>query len=376
MRYQGTARMGRRTKDLVKRLGPSDIAIVDHEDMDRVTAESIVVTGCEVVVNAAPFISGAYPNVGPLVLARAGVMLLDRAGEDVFQKVSDGDQITIVGDDVMCDGVVVATGHRLSPEDVEAAIEAAKSSIGERLDEFARNTLEYLDREKDLLTEGASVPNVQTVMAARPALVVVRGYDYKEDLRTLTAYIRDQRPVLIGVDGGADALLDRGFTPDLIIGDMDSVSDEALRSGAELVVHAYPDGRAPGMERVTDLGLSAIAWPIAAMSEDLGLLLAYESGADLIVAVGTHNNLVEGLDKGRKGMASTFLIRLKVGPRLVDAKGVSKLYRTGANPGQIVLLALAGVFVIAVVIIVSPVVRTMIELTVLKLRTVLGMLGM
>ncbi len=276
----------------------------------------------------------------------------------------------------MCDGVVVATGHRLSPEDVEAAIEAAKSSIGERLDEFARNTLEYLDREKDLLTEGASVPNVQTVMAARPALVVVRGYDYKEDLRTLTAYIRDQRPVLIGVDGGADALLDRGFTPDLIIGDMDSVSDEALRSGAELVVHAYPDGRAPGMERVTDLGLSAIAWPIAAMSEDLGLLLAYESGADLIVAVGTHNNLVEGLDKGRKGMASTFLIRLKVGPRLVDAKGVSKLYRTGANPGQIVLLALAGVFVIAVVIIVSPVVRTMIELTVLKLRTVLGMLGM
>ncbi len=380
MRYEGTARLGRRTKDLVKRLGPSDVAIVDHADMDRVTAESIVATGCEVVVNAASFISGAYPNVGPLVLARAGVLLLDRAGEAVFEGLSEGDQVAIVGDDIMRDGTVVATGTRLSPEDVEKALESAKGNMGDRLDEFARNTLEYLDREKDLLSEGASVPPVKTEMAGRPVLVVVRGYDYKEDLRALTSYTRDQRPVLVGVDGGADALMERGFTPDLIIGDMDSVSDDALRSGAELVVHAYPDGRAPGMDRIRALGLEAIAWPIAAMSEDLGLLLAYESGADLIVAVGTHNNLVEHLDKGRKGMASTFLIRLKVGPKLVDAKGVSRLYRAAPSPGQLVLLGLAGVFAVAVVIIISPGVRAMIGLTglsiqlmILKVRSALGM---
>jgi uncharacterized membrane-anchored protein len=373
MRYEGTARLGRRTKDLVKRLGPGDVAFVDHADMDRVSAESIVATGCEIVVNAASFISGAYPNVGPLVLARAGVRLVDEAGEEVFERISEGDRVVIEGDSILLRGRVVATGKRLTPDDVESALEAAKSGIGDRLDEFARNTLEYLDREKGLLTEGAGVPLVKTAISGRPVLVVVRGYDYLEDLRTLTSYIRDQRPVLIGVDGGADALMERGFRPDIVIGDMDSVSDEALRSGAELVVHAYPDGRAPGMDRIETLGLSAMTWPIAAMSEDLGLLLAYESGADLIVAVGTHNNLIEHLDKGRKGMASTFLIRLKVGPKLVDAKGVSRLYRGGPSPGQLTLLALAGVFAVAVVIIISPGVRSMVELTILKLRAVLGM---
>ena len=210
-------------------------------------------------------------------------------------------------------------------------------------------------------------------MRGRPVLVVVRGYDYKADLRALGSYVHDQRPVLLGVDGGADALMESGLTPDLIIGDMDSVSDDALRSGAEIVVHAYADGRAPGLRRVEDLGLTAITWPVAATSEDLGLLLAYESGADLIVAVGTHNNLVEYLDKGRKGMASSFLIRLKVGPKLVDAKGVSKLYRSSASPGQLLLLLAAGLFTTAVVIIVFPGARALIGLAWLSLRTlVLG----
>jgi uncharacterized membrane-anchored protein len=287
--------------------------------------------------------------------------------------VSEGQKVAVDGGDILVDGRVVASGQRLTPEDVEAAIEAAKAGLGDRLDEFARNTLEYLDREKGLLTDGTGVPEVRTSIHGRPALVVVRGYDYKEDLRTLGGYVRDQRPVLIGIDGGADALIDHGFTPEIIIGDMDSVSDEALRSGAELIVHAYPDGRAPGMARIVKLGLTATTWPLAAMSEDLGLLLAYEAGADLIVAVGTHNNLVEQLDKGRKGMSSTFLIRLKVGPKLVDAKGVSKLYRGGPSSGQLALLALAGLFTAAVVIIISPGVRMLVVLSLLKLRTVFGL---
>ena len=373
MRYIGTARLGRRTKDLVKRLGPGDVAFVDHCDMDRVSAESIVESGCEVVVNAAKSISGAYPNVGPLVLVRGGVRLIDEAGPAVFERIKEGQTVAIDGDRILIGDEVIATGTRLSVADVEAALEEAKSGLGDRLDEFARNTLEYLDKEKGLLTDVTGVPAVRTEMADRPVLVVVRGYDYKEDLRALKGYVRDQRPVVIGVDGGADALIEDRIRPDLIIGDMDSVSDAALLSGAEIVVHAYPDGRAPGMARVKALGLDAVTWPIAATSEDLGLLLAYESGADLIVAVGTHNNLVEHLDKGRKGMASTFLIRLKVGPKLVDAKGVSKLYRTGPSGWQLVLLALAGLFTVVAVVVLSPGVQLMIRLTIEKLRTVFGL---
>jgi uncharacterized membrane-anchored protein len=372
VRYTGTARLDRRTKNLVNRLGPGDVAFVDHADMDRVSAESIVATGCEVVVNAARSISGAYPNIGPLVLVRGGVRLIDDAGPEVFERVREGQSVTIDGDSVLVDDEVVATGRRLAVADVEAALEDAQSGLGDRLDEFARNTLEYLDREKGLLTDATVIPPTRTPMNGRPVLVVVRGYDYKEDLRALRGYVRDERPAVIGVDGGADALIEERIVPDLIIGDMDSVSDDALRSGAEIVVHAYPDGRAPGLERVRALGLDAVTWPIAATSEDLGLLLAYESGADLIVAVGTHNNLVEHLDKGRKGMASTFLIRLKVGPKLVDAKGVSRLYRTQPNGWQLFLLVLAGVFTAAVVIVVSPDVRSMIALSVLKLRMVFG----
>lgn len=373
MRYRGTARLDKRTKDLVKRLGRDDIAIIDHVDMDRVSAESLLETGVEVVVNASRSISGAYPNVGPLLLARAGIQILDGVGPEVFDSLSEGDVVEVAGTDLLHGGVVVATGERLTVSSVESAMETAKDSLGDQLDRFARNTLEFLEREKALLTDGAGIPNVRTPISGRHVLVVVRGYDYREDLETLKPYIRDVRPVLIGVDGGADAIRDAGFAPDIIVGDMDSVSDEALMSGAELIAHAYPDGRCPAMERITGLGLEAIPWSIGATSEDLALLLAYESGADLIVAVGTHANLVEYLDKGRQGMASTFLVRLKVGPRLVDAKGVSKLYRTSVGPKDLVLLAGAALLAISIIITISPMARSMLGLLMLRLRAWIGL---
>ncbi|MDY0088445.1 MAG: putative cytokinetic ring protein SteA [Coriobacteriia bacterium] len=368
MRYVGKARLDKRTKDLVKRLGKDDIAIIDHVDMDRVSAEGLLHTGVEVVVNASKSISGSYPNVGPLILARAGVQILDGVGASVFDKLQEGDVIEVSGEDLVHDGAVIASGERLTVSSIEEAMERAKASLGERLDEFARNTLEFLGREKALLTEGAGIPETRTVMSGRHVLVVVRGYDYREDLQALSAYIREMRPVLIGVDGGADAIREAGFAPDIIVGDMDSVTDEALRSGAEIIAHAYADGRSPAMERIHALGLSAIPWSINATSEDLALLLAYESGADLIVAVGTHANLVEYLDKGRKGMASTFLVRLKVGPRLVDAKGVSKLYRTSVRLFDLVLLVGAALVVMSVIVMISPDVRAMLGLMLLRVR--------
>lgn len=373
MRYQGTARLDRRTKDLVKRLGPSDIAIIDHADIDRVSAEGLLSTGVEVVVNASPSISGAYPNLGPLLLTRGGVRVLDAVGPEVFDHVKEGQVVELVGDTLLADGHVVAQGHRLTVESVEHAMADAKAGMGDRLDEFARNTIEFLDKERDLLTDGVGLPEVRTHIEGRHVMVVVRGYDYKEDINTLKAYIREVKPVLIGVDGGADAIIEAGFRPHIIIGDMDSVTDGALRSGAELLVHAYPDGRAPGMARLDALGVKGTAWPLAATSEDLALLLAFESGADLIVAVGTHANLIEYLDKGRKGMASTFLVRLKVGPKLVDAKGVSKLYR--ATPGLIDLAFIVGAALILVTVIlsISSSARTGLALLLLRLRASLGL---
>lgn len=373
MKYVGVARLDRRTKDLVKRLGKDDIAIIDHVDMDRVSAEGLLDTGVEVVVNASKSISGAYPNVGPLILARAGVQILDGVGTGVFEELREGDIIEVADERLMREGVVLATGERLTVSSVEESMEQAKAGLGDRLDEFARNTLEFLDREKALLTEGAGVPQTRTVMSGRHVLVVVRGYDYREDLRALSPYIREVRPVLIGVDGGADAIREAGFSPDIIVGDMDSVTDEALLGGAELIAHAYADGRCPAMERIHALGLEAIPWSINATSEDLALLLAYEAGADLIVAVGTHANLVEYLDKGRKGMASTFLVRLKVGPRLVDAKGVNKLYRTAIGPVELMLLAGAALVAFTVIVLISPEVRGMLGLMLLRVRTWTGM---
>ncbi len=373
MRFQGTARLGRRTKDLVKRLGSSDIAIIDHADLDRVSAEGLLATGVEVVVNASRSISGAYPNLGPLILARGGVVVLDDVGQRVFDIVRDGQTVELAGSDLILDNKIVASGVRLTAESVERAMEDAKASMGDVLDRFARNTLDYLDRQRDLLTEGTGLPDVKTSMSGRHAMVVVRGYDYKEDLSTLRPYVREMKPVLIGVDGGADAIMEAGFTPDVIVGDMDSVTDEALRSGAELLVHAYPDGRCPGMARIEALGLTGTPWPLAATSEDLALLLAYEKDADLIVAVGTHANLIEYLDKGRQGMASTFLVRLKVGPKLVDAKGVSKLYRSAPGMLDLALIVGAALVLVTVIVMISSKARSGLGLLLLSLRAWLGL---
>lgn len=374
MRHQGIAKLDKRTKDLTKRLSADDVAIIDHVDMDRVSAEGLLTTGVEVVVNASPSISGTYPNVGPLLLTRGGVTLIDDVGPAIFSLVKEGDVVEVVGDEVLVGGSVCAKGTRLTVRDIEDRMEAAKAGLGEQLDKFARNTIEYLERERAILTDETWVPSLRTEINGRQVLVVVRGYDFKQDLDALRPYIREMRPVLVGVDGGADAIMEAGFAPDVIVGDMDSVTDKALASGAELIVHAYEDGRAPGMERVESLGLAdkAYVWPLAATSEDLALLLAWESGADLIVAVGTHANLIEYLDKGRKGMASTFLVRLKVGPKLVDAKGVNKLYRATVGPAHLVLIAAAALAVVTAVLLISPAARMTVELVVLRTRAWLG----
>jgi uncharacterized membrane-anchored protein len=351
----GTARLDRRTKRLAGRLRPGDVAVIDHVDLDRVAADSLVAVGVSAVLNAKPSVSGRYPNLGPEVLVRAGIPLVDDLGEDIFQQVREGDTVRVDDNTVFVGGDPVAHGVRQDLESVAKAMADAREGLSVQLEAFAANTMEYLKQERDLLLDGVGVPEVETHIAGRHCLIVVRGYDYKADLDVLRPYIREFKPVLIGVDGGADALVEAGYTPDLIIGDMDSVTDDVLRCGAEVVVHAYPDGRAPGLARVEQLGLSAITFPAAATSEDLAMLLADEKGASLLVAVGTHATLVEFLDKGRGGMASTFLTRLKVGGKLVDAKGVSRLYRQSISGSSLLLLVLSAVAAMASAVAVSTV---------------------
>jgi uncharacterized membrane-anchored protein len=357
----GPVRLDRRTKRLTQRLKPGDIAVIDHVDIDRVAGDALVAAQPAAVVNVAPSISGRYPNLGPEAIIKAGIPLIDAVGPQAFELLREGQRVRVEGGELLRDDQVVASGTRQDYDSVSAAMAEARAGLSVQLEAFAANTMEYMKRERDLLLDGVGVPQVRTDIEGKHCLIVVRGYDYRDDLDVLASYIREFRPVLIGVDGGADALVESGYTPDMIIGDMDSVSDDVLRCGAEVVVHAYPDGRAPGLVRVENLGLDAVTFPAAATSEDIAMLLADEKGATLIVAVGTHATLVEFLDKGRAGMASTFLTRLRVGGKLVDAKGVSRLYRQRVSSASMILLVGAAVCALAAALTVSTIGRSYLQ---------------
>ncbi|GIU99710.1 MAG: thiamin pyrophosphokinase [Actinomycetota bacterium] len=372
--------MDARTKRLVRRAGPGDVAIIDHEDLDRVSAEALVAAGVVAVVNAARSTSGRYPNLGPRILLEAGIPLVDSVGPLLLRKVREGDPVRVEGDRVYVGDRLVGIGVRQTEASVSRALAEAERGLADRFERFARNTLEYLQRERDLLFGGAGLPELDHELAGRSMLVVVRGYGYKEDLAALAPYIRDVRPVLVGVDGGADALLEAGYRPDIILGDMDSVSDEALRLAlerprrlrrrrpTEIVLHAYPDGRAPGRARLEALGVPYKVVRATGTSEDVAFLLGHEKGAETIVAVGSHGNLREFLDKGREGMSSTFLVRLRVGEILMDAKGVSRVYAPQLRTRDAVLLVLGALIAMALVIVVSPSLRLYVTLLLDEVR--------
>lgn len=350
----GVARVDRRTKNLTKRLVPGDIAIIDHADLDRVSADELIERKVAAVLNVAKSITGRYPNLGPRLLLDAGVPLIDNIGADVLGKVTEGAVVRLDGETLYLGEMIVAKGTTQTDETITAAMDEAKAGVSIQIDSFAANTLEFLRRERHLLTNGIAEPDLATSMRDRHVLVVARGYRYREDLRALRPYIREFRPVMVAVDGGADALLEAGHQPDVIIGDMDSITDEALCCGAELLVHAYPDGRAPGLARVRELGLAAATCAAAGTSEDIALLVADVKGASLIAVVGTHLTLEEFLDKGRPGMSSTFLTHLMVGGKVVNAWGVHQLYKSRISGWSLLILVLAAAVTLVVAVAFSP----------------------
>jgi len=369
---EGIARLGNRTKHLVKRLRPGEIAVIDHVNIDWIAAEELIESGVAAVLNASSSSNGRYPNAGPLMLVRAGIRVVDAPGAGLFELLRDGDRIELDGGAVLVGGKEVLRGHVLEVEELEEQLQQERDRIDEALAEFAENTVAHVRQETDLLTGAIEFPPTEASFRDRHVLIVVRGEHHRRDLQALRAYIRDVRPAIVAVDGAADSVLDAGLEPDLILGDMDSASDRALACGAELVVHAYPDGRAPGCERLAEAGLAHQVVPAAGTSEDVAMLMAYEKGADLIVSVGAHFNLVEFLDRKRGGMSSTFLTRLRIGERLVDAKGVSRLYHPSSALAPAALFGLAFVILLTILVITSPVLNDFFELVWLKVRIWLG----
>lgn len=347
-----TARVDQRTRELAKRLRPGDVAVIDHLDLDQVSAQALVASGVTAIVNAAPSCSGRYPNLGPGIVVGAGVPLLDRVGAEVLHLVRDGETLRLDGDTLYRAETPVVHGDLLTPDSVHAAMEGARRGLGVQLEAFTANAAEHLRRERDLLLDGAGVPRLRTSIEGRPVLVVVRGAGWREELAALRHWIREADPVLVGVDDGADGLLELGHQPHLVVGELDSVSDRALTGGAELVLHVSRDGRAPAIGRLEEMGAEHVQFWATGTAEDLALLLADTADASLIVLAGSHASLAEFIDHGREEMPGAFLTRLRVGRRLVDARTVAALHhrRPATWPLLLLLVVAVGGLVAAVLL--------------------------
>jgi len=367
LELKGKVIVDSKTKNLTKRIHPGQIAVVNHPNLDEIAAQALVKARVKAVINADSSITGKYPNQGPGVLLKAGIPLIDKVGIGIM-KLVDEESILIKNGEIYLKNKLIGKGQLMSSERLEKLLEETQGNMVTELNKFVNNTLNYAYKEKELILNDQIYPKLKTNIDGCHAVIVVRGQGYKEDLMVIRPYLNEIKPVLIGVDGGADALLELGFKPDLIIGDMDSISDNALKCNAEIVVHAYIDGTAPGIERLNNLELKYTTFSAPGTSEDVAMLLAHAKGAELIVAVGTHTNIIDFLEKGRPGMASTILVRIKIGAKLVDAKGVSKLYRPKIYIGHLAQVLIAGLIPIFIVSSISPILNQFWRILILKIR--------
>ena len=353
----GPARLHRRTSSLLGRLQPGDVAVRDHLDMDRDTAQALIDAGVAAVVNASPMISGRYPNLGPELLVQAGVPVVDCAGTEIFDRLKDGTEVRIDAGVVHAGGTLVAPARDVTADLVRSEMGKARSGLTSQLESFTHNTTEFLRREQDLLLHGHGIPGTATEIAGRPVVVVVRSHGWEEQLRGIRPFIREQHPVLIGVDRGADALAEAGHRPDVVVvtaGD-ELPSAAVLRKARDVVVLVEPGSPRSATEHLERMSIRPLRFETTATTEDAALLLASTHDASLIVGVGLHATLAEFLDRRRTGLASTFLTRLKVGPDLVDATALPRLYDGAVRPRHLLAALVAGLLAVGAAISVTPV---------------------
>lgn len=357
----GVARVSRRSDTLLSRLSDGDIAVIDHIDIDRSTADAMVKAGVIAVINSAPSISGRYPNLGPEILVASGVILIDDVGEKIFSRLKDGVKLRLDGAAIYQGEELIAQGIEQTPESVADLLIEAKAGMSAQLEAFAANAIEYMKRERALLLDGVGIPEISTKIAGKQVLIVAAGADTKAELKSLRKYIADYRPVLVGVDGGADALRQSGYKPNLIIGNPEEIGPDTLRGGAEVVIPADVDGHAPGLERLQDLGLGAVTFPATGTTEDLALLLVDAREASLIVTVGMHTTLTDLLDH-KGGAASAFLVRMRVANKIVEAPAVARLYKARISWWLVALLMIVAIAAIVGALLVSDVSHTYLDL--------------
>ncbi|ORX03954.1 putative cytokinetic ring protein SteA [Mycolicibacillus trivialis] len=350
----GTARVDRDLDRLLRRLCPGDIAVIDAQDLDRITADALVDAQVLAVVNAAPSISGRYPNQGPEVLVANGVVLIDEAGPDVFKKVKDGAKIRLNEGGVYSGDRRLARGVERAEHDIAEMMHEAKSGLVAHLEAFAGNTIEFIRSESPLLIDGIGIPDIDINLRRRHVVLVGDEPSAVDDLKLLKPFIKEYQPILLGVGAGADVLRKCGYRPQLIVGDPDEISTEVLKCGAQVVLPADADGHAPGLERIQDLGVGAMTFPAAGSAMDLALLLTDHHGAALLVTAGHSASIEEFFDRSRQqSNPSMFLTRLKVEEKLVDAKAVATLYRNRVSAGAIALLVFTMLIAVIVALWVS-----------------------
>ncbi|MFY9765338.1 MAG: putative cytokinetic ring protein SteA [Mycobacterium sp.] len=350
----GTARVDRDIDRLLRRVCPGDIAVLDVLDLDRITADALVDAEIAAVVNASPSVSGRYPNLGPEVLVANGVTLIDETGPDVFKKIKDGAKVRLHNDGVYAGDRRLIRGTERTDDEIADLMQEAKSGLVSHLEAFAGNTIEFIRSESPLLIDGIGIPDVDVELRRRHVVVVAEEDDAADDLKLLKPFIKEYQPVLIGAGGGADVLRKAGYRPQLIVGDPSTLSTEVLKSGAQVVLPADADGHAPGLERIQDLGVGAMTFPAAGSPADLALLLADHHGAALLVTAGHSANIETFFDRTRQhSNPSTFLTRLRVGEKLVDAKAVGTLYHNRISGGAIALLILTMLIAVIVALWVS-----------------------
>lgn len=366
----GVFRIDTDPKHVASRVRSGDIAVIDRLDLDRASAEALVAREPAVVLNVQPTLSGRFPAGGAQTLIDAGILLIDRVGADILAAkdgslgtvtLGGGPDAVTVDDDkpwvpyaaddaedtppvdatppspeaVIVVGDVAVTGHVVAAEDVEATMSQAHTGLPHQLAAFTANAMDVVERSGGAVIEGEGLPPLGIDVSGRHVLVIAPGAGHAKAVKALREYVKERKPVVIAVDEAADAAVAAKIRPDVVVGDVSSISEKALAGAARVIVHD-PAGQIAAA-RVDALSASHDTTAVDLASEDLAILLAHHGEADVIVTAGVATSLVDLLESGRPDAASTFLTRLSAGARIVDAHVIAALYRSRFSWGVVIV---------------------------------------